>query len=101
MDVWWQGVPTIELIDKFALGTSCPSMIGKPKIFIIQVFSDTSFTELCRVYYRYDCSIHHVYYIPKYLHFLQACRGRDTNDLIDNSRAIQPQKFCKFQITLT
>ena len=37
MDVNWQGIPTIELIDMFALGTSCPSMIGKPKIFIIQV----------------------------------------------------------------
>ena len=39
MDVCWEGIPTIELIDMFALGTSCPAMVGKPKIFIIQVFS--------------------------------------------------------------
>ena len=38
MDVCWEGIPTIELIDMFALGTSCPAMVGKPKIFIIQVF---------------------------------------------------------------
>ena len=37
MDTQWEGIPTNELIDMFALGTSCPAMVGKPKIFIIQV----------------------------------------------------------------
>lgn len=37
MDINWQGVPTLELIDMFAHGDYCPSMVGKPKIFIIQV----------------------------------------------------------------
>ena len=43
MDINWQGVPTLELIDMFALGTFCPSMVGKPKIFIIQVQSKIHF----------------------------------------------------------
>ena len=37
MDTQWEGIPTNELIDMFALGTSCPAMVGKPKIFIIRV----------------------------------------------------------------
>merc|ERR1712080_386000 len=58
MDINWQGVPTIELIDMFALGTYCPSMVGKPKIFIIQ-----------------------------------ACRGRDSNDVVENQQVSRSQKL--------